>query len=112
MKHSLFSILLSGLGATLLSAGLFAAEAPIKPVESGEAIPLEDELSGPVVIKKSEAYMVEEYRVGGQRYMLKIVPRKGRPYYLIDTDGDGVLERRVSELSPSMVVPSWEILRW
>jgi len=33
--------------------------------------------------------MVEEYRIRGRLYMLKITPRVGRPYYLIDPRGDG-----------------------
>ena len=56
--------------------------------------------------------MVEEYRINGRLFMIKIQPRKGPPYYLIDSDGDGVLDSRQDDLDPNMPVPSWVILRW
>ncbi len=55
---------------------------------------------------------VEEYRAGGVLYMLKILPRKGLPYYLVDTDGDGNLETRYNELQDGMLIPAWVLLRW
>jgi len=55
---------------------------------------------------------VEEYRINGQLYMVKVTPRKGYPYYILDTDGDGDLDTRQDELSPRMMVPHWVILRW
>ena len=42
-----------------------------------------------ITIKPSGGGMVEEYRIRGRLYMLKITPRVGRPYYLIDPRGDG-----------------------
>ncbi|RMG54789.1 MAG: DUF2782 domain-containing protein [Gammaproteobacteria bacterium] len=55
---------------------------------------------------------IEEYRHNGQLYMVRIVPSKGRPYYLIDADGDGDLETRRFELEPAQVMPSWVLFRW
>lgn len=55
---------------------------------------------------------VEEYRAGGVLYMIKVVPAKGVPYYLVDTDGDGSLETRYSELEDGMLIPAWVLLRW
>jgi hypothetical protein len=55
---------------------------------------------------------VEEYRAGGVLYMLKVVPRKGLPYYLVDTDGDGNLETRYNDLQAGMLIPAWVLLRW
>ncbi len=65
-----------------------------------------------VVIQSGETRRVEEYRVNGRLFMIKITPRKGPPYYLIDSDGDGVLDSRQDDLDPNMPVPSWVILRW
>ena len=55
--------------------------------------------------------MIEEYRVNGKLYMVRIIPRIGIPYYLIDTDGDGAYDMRTTDLD-SMAVPMWVIYSW
>jgi hypothetical protein len=55
---------------------------------------------------------VTEYRENGVVYMVKITPSVGPSYYLIDSDGDGDLETRQSDLDPDMAVPTWVIKRW
>jgi hypothetical protein len=55
---------------------------------------------------------IEEYRAGGVLYMIKINPAKGVSYYLVDTDGDGNLETRYSDLQSGMLIPAWVLLRW
>ncbi|HAS51402.1 MAG TPA: DUF2782 domain-containing protein [Gammaproteobacteria bacterium] len=55
---------------------------------------------------------IEEYRAGGVLYMIKINPAKGSPYYLVDTDGDGNLETRHSDLQSPLAIPAWVLLRW
>jgi hypothetical protein len=65
-----------------------------------------------VKITKRKESTVYEYSIKGQVYMIRIVPRVGFPYYLIDTDGDGSLESRYNTLEPDLVVPSWMIYRW
>lgn len=55
---------------------------------------------------------IEEYRAGGLLYMVKVVPTKGVPYYLVDADGDGNFETRYSELEDGMLIPAWVLLRW
>ena len=44
--------------------------------------------------------------------MIKVVPTKGIPYYLVDTDGDGSLETRYNRLQDGMLIPAWILLRW
>lgn len=63
------------------------------------------------IIKRTES-TIYEYSIKGEVYMVKIVPRVGFPYYLIDTDGDGSLESRYNKLDPELVVPNWMIYRW
>lgn len=75
-------------------------------VESGE--PIEPD----VTIIQREKETIEEYRVNGQLYMVKITPTRGKPYYLVDMDGDGNLETRRSELEPNLLVPQWVIFRF
>ena len=68
------------------------------------------ELDPPVTIKQP-ASIVDEFRINGQLYMVKISPKKGYPYYLIDNDGDGDLESRRHALGDPPV-PQWVLIRW
>jgi hypothetical protein len=55
---------------------------------------LDPALEPDVTIQRRGAETVEEYRVGGRLYMIKITPAGGgRPYYLIDDRGDGTFMR-------------------
>ena len=98
------------LAAVLLSALLFSVawaeeEAPQPADESDETLEPE------VTIRQSGDRTIHEYRINGQIYMIKIVPRKGPPYYLMDLDGDGEMD--VTEEDPSkIVVPQWILFRW
>jgi len=100
--------------ALLLSSPLIPADeaieveppAPPPPVISGE--PLEPE----VTIREREGETVEEYRVNGHLYMVKVTPAIGPSYYLMDTDGDGQLESRLTGIRSDPVVPMWVLLSW
>jgi len=93
-----------------------AAPPPPPPADEGagdEAAPLDTEaLEGQIVIRPRKGERIEEYRVNGRLYMVKVIPRKGPPYYLIDSDGDGHLDTRRDELDDDIVVPHWVIIRW
>lgn len=81
---------------------------PAPPPSIGVEEDLQPEVS---IIKRGDA-VIEEYRMNGTLYMIKVTPTVGPPYYLIDTTGDGNLNVRRSELDPAFVVPSWMIFRW
>lgn len=71
----------------------------------------EDEgLRGPdVVIIAEEERTIFEFRQGGELRMVRIVPRVGKPYYLVPRDqttGYGNLERA------DMLLPSWVIVEF
>ena len=76
------------------------------PLVSGESI--EPEVT---IIRKDDA-TIEEYRVNGRLFMVKITPLVGKPYYLLDNDGDGQLEARMNDLVQGFTVPQWVILSW
>lgn len=78
------------------------------------ALPRDDQegIEPEVTIIRQQDRTIEEYRVNGQLYMIRVTPSRGRPYYLVDADGDGNLETRRNELDPRMLVPSWVIFRW
>lgn len=74
---------------------------------------LNSEMPEPEVkIIRREQETLEEYRIGGMLYMVKITPTKGVPYYLVDTDGDGDLETRRNDLESRLAIPGWIIFRW
>ena len=75
-------------------------------IESGE--PIEPEVT---IIKKQDA-TVYEHRINGRLYMVKIVPLIGKPYYLVDQDGDGSLETRVNDIYSNINIPQWVIFEW
>lgn len=53
---------------------------------------------------------VEEYRVNGRLHMVKVTPRRGPAYYLLDTNGDGRLDSRDGEGPVRPVY--WVIYEW
>jgi len=53
---------------------------------------------------------VEEIREGGRVVMLKVTPKGGgKPYYLVDTTGQGQWQRRDS-LDNGVRVPMWPLM--
>lgn len=62
------------------------------------------------IIKRKDA-VIEEYRVGGKLRYVKITPSKGKPYYMYDSDGDGVLESREDDLA-NPPINRWKLLEW
>ena len=72
----------------------------------------EEPSSGQVTIKGDDDDAISEFRINGQLYMIRITPKKGLPYYLVDGDGDGNLETRWNDLAPDLLIPSWVLLRW
>ena len=59
------------------------------------------------IIKRGED-KVEEFRMSGKLYMLKVTPPHGVSYYLIDNAGDGKWSRQDSRDS-GLRVPMWVI---
>ena len=64
-----------------------------------------------VRIPVQEGDKVEEIRQGGRIVMLKVTPPNGKPYYLVDTTGNGNWMRRDS-LDDGVRVPMWPIHTW
>jgi hypothetical protein len=64
-----------------------------------------------VTILKRGVDTVEEFRIGGRLYMVKVTPPSGRPYYLIDHRGDGMFTRQDS-FDSGVRVPMWVIHSW
>lgn len=108
------------LATCLLTSGPLLAEedvaAPPAPADDypPPVIPTDDRdsIEPEVTIIRQDDRTIEEYRVNGQLYMIKVTPSRGPSYFLVDADGDGNLETRQNELDPKILVPSWIIFRW
>ena len=100
--------------ALLMTANVWAKDDPnlVKPpvipapMANGESI--EPEVQ--IIHKKDRT--IQEYRIHGQLYMIKVIPEHGYPYYLMDTNGDGTLDSRQDELNSGLLVPNWILLQW
>jgi hypothetical protein len=70
----------------------------------------EDEALEPqVTITRRGEDQVEEYRLNGRLYMIKVIPRIGLPYYLIDNYGDGTFATGTGGLDQRIRPPMWVI---
>ncbi len=103
--------------ALLLTASVALAEestpSNLQPVPDGAPQAKEAPSAQPeVTIQRRNNGVVEEYRMNGKLYMVRVVPTKGLPYFLIDTDGDGDLETRRNNMDSGIMVPGWVLLRW
>jgi hypothetical protein len=79
-----------------------------EPPPAPEGLNLDPALEPQVTILKRGDDRVEEYRIKGRLYMIKVTPPHGVPYYLIDEKGDGRFARQES-LDTGLRVPMWVI---
>lgn len=88
-------------GGLLLAGGLLFSSA---------AAAQEGNVPEPEVTVRHEAgHTLYEYRANGLLYLIKVVPPKGAPYYLIDPDGMGNYIRTDKS---DLLIPSWIIHSW
>jgi len=69
---------------------------------------LNEALEPQVTITRRGEDKVEEFRMNGKLYMLKVTPPHGVSYYLLDNNGDGSWIRHDSHDS-GLRVPMWVI---
>jgi hypothetical protein len=62
------------------------------------------------IIKRGED-VVEEFRINGRLYKIKVTPPHGVPYYLIDNKGDGTFSR-LDNLDEGVRVPMWVLFEF
>ena len=78
---------------------------PPPPPKGYELDPL---LEPQVTILKRGTDTIEEYRIGGKLYMIKVTPPNGTPYYMIDHKGDGTFVRQ-DNFNSGIRPPMWVI---
>lgn len=75
----------------------------------------EEEILEPTVQirRDDDDNIIEEYRLEGRVYMVKVTPKTGIPYYYLDDDGDGQLEMRESDKAANPIKPAmWKVKEW
>ena len=95
---------------TLIVSSLAVAAAPPSD-RPPELKPVPDGAPGPggepaVTIKESSQGRVVEYRANGKLFMLKVIPKVGKPYYLVDRTGDGQFVWQ-GNLGSNLQPPMW-----
>jgi hypothetical protein len=71
----------------------------------------DDSIEPQVTIIKSATETRQEYRLNGKLYMIKVTPKDGIPYYLVDETGGGTLVPR-GNLDDGVRPPMWVLHSW
>ncbi|MGB4923234.1 MAG: DUF2782 domain-containing protein [Candidatus Nitrotoga sp.] len=132
MMRLITTLFLSGLLSTASAAQLLPGLQPLPPpppldVNAHDSnllplplqspqLPVDDStqdaaLGQEVTVTKQAEQTVEEYRAGGKLYMIKITPKVGPPYYLVDDVGDGKFSH-YQNLDSGFRPPRWVIHRF
>lgn len=112
--------LIAALGALCSAAAL--AQAPPKDLEPLPDIPpppklsntpTSDDAEAPQITIRQEAdSKVEEFRTrGGKLYAVRVTPRFGKPYVLVDPDGKGTMTN-ATEINGGVKAPQWTLFEF
>jgi len=74
--------------------------------------PLERDIAQVRIVRRGSA-IHREYHYQGRLYMIQVIPQWGPSYYLVDTNGDGILEPGMpAPWQSGLWVPNWILYRW
>jgi hypothetical protein len=108
MKKTTQTLIISLMLASLAAVAADKAPEPPKgstPVPDGS--PAASDIGEPsITIRNKGGERIEEYRIKGKLYMVRITPPKGKPYFLIDQMGRGEFTRHEGPVAPT-AVPQW-----
>jgi hypothetical protein len=119
----LYPVLLILVGLSGLAIpGTGAAVTPAAPKPPGLVDAPDDEGAVPLIVPQGPGdpdisirtegeNTIEQYTREGRVYMIKVTPRVGRPYYLIDNTGDGRFMRHDGPL-PMTAPAQWRIYQF
>ena len=104
--------------ATCIAMQAFSADTPGKDQASQfssrdvDPAAVEGGFEPEINIQQFDNREVQEYSVNDQVYMIKITPKVGSPYYLVDPDGTGEMEYKRDTLGLEVNPPRWTLFRW
>lgn len=116
MRNLLAALLVLGLALPAAVLGAQAQKPPnLQPVPEPPPPPpgfeLDPALEPEVTILRRGQDVVEEFRIGGRLYMIRVTPAHGVPYHLIDDVGRGEFVRR-DNYDTGTRPPMWVIHRF
>ena len=91
--------------ALLILALPISAHARVEPYDEKSAIVPDPRVT---IVHDGDKTM-HVHQINGQVYGIKVVPKIGAPYYLVDTNGDGQFIR---DSIDAMKVPQWVLISW
>lgn len=105
-----------------IATGAAFAQSPPKGLEPLPDIPPpprlsttptpEDEESPAITIRQDGENKVEEFRTrGGRLYAVRVTPKIGKPYVLVDPDGKGTMTN-ATELNGGVRAPQWTLFEF
>lgn len=99
----------------LATLPVYAADAGTQPKDL-QPLPeppamVDESMEPQVTIIKQGEDKVEQYRLNGRLYMLKVTPPHGVPYYMVDQRGDGQFARQ-DHLDSGVRVPQWVLMKF
>ena len=93
------------LGAALILLPLLA-QARVEPREGEEPI----EATEPkITIVEDRQETLQIYQFNGHVYGIRVIPKSGKPYNLIDTSGDG---KFIQNAADRILVPEWVLVKF
>lgn len=104
----------------LLSAAMVHAQEEAPPPEGGGFLEAPTVVPSPITgdpaepeitIIESGDQIIYEYRIRGQLYMVRVQPQFGPPYYLYDTNGDGLIDMQ-DRAANNISIPQWILFSW
>ncbi len=105
-----------------LAAGAALAQPASTERPKPPTVPLEDlPPPPPMITTKPEPQVttrtepgetVQEYRIHNKLYMMKVTPKHGKPYVLMDQKGDGTFTRMDQTVQPDLHVPQWVLMEF
>lgn len=104
-------VLAAALPVAAQTQGKPALQPVPEPPPPPKGYELDPALEPQVTILKRGADTVEEYRINGRLYMIKVTPPHGTPYYLIDQKGDGTFLRQ-DNFDSGTRPPMWVIFQF
>lgn len=91
----------------VIMAGLLALT-PTLPAQAETVVSQSDEQ---ITIRPGDkGEVLYEYRINGQIKEIRVVPKIGKPYYLVPSDTRGGPYIRMD--SSQLLIPSWVLFRW
>ncbi len=110
MKKTAQTLVSALMLASLAAVAADKAPAPPKgstPVPDGA--PSARDIEEPsITIRSKNGQRIEEYRLRGKLYMIRVTPPRGKPYYLVDQMGRGEFTRHDGPSAPT-AVPQWVV---